>query len=300
MAFWPTRDAADDLVPRVSLDELYDERVADWLRERGAVIHLETPVAEVVGDELNESAACGWPTAASGRSTLSILAVPWRRVGELLPPAIASRRRSAPAIRCHRVRPDQRRPPVVRSADHRAAARRARRPAVAVGLCAARAHHSPMHRSRALLPGRHQRLARSGGPRAAGDRGRSARRSAGRLSRGGGRAACVRWQLVTEHDAVFSVRPGLDAIRPRQQTAIPNLLLAGDWTAHRLARDDGRGRPQRLPGRRSRSVTTRPPRADRRARSAARLARAAAIGLTAGSQHRHDRHPSPLPERGES
>lgn len=35
---------------------------------------------------------------------------------------------------------------------------------------------------------------------------------------------------ITEHDAVFSPLPGTAAIRPRQQTAIPNLQLAGDWT----------------------------------------------------------------------
>src|SRR5207245_3945533 len=43
-------------------------------------------------------------------------------------------------------------------------------------------------------------------------------------------AHLLRWQVVTDQDAVFSVRPGLDAIRPQQQTAIGNLLLAGDWT----------------------------------------------------------------------
>ncbi|HMC12116.1 MAG TPA: FAD-dependent oxidoreductase, partial [Pirellulaceae bacterium] len=43
-------------------------------------------------------------------------------------------------------------------------------------------------------------------------------------------AKLIRWQLITEQQAVFSVRPGLDAIRPAQQTAIGNLLLAGDWT----------------------------------------------------------------------
>src|SRR5207249_2245361 len=43
-------------------------------------------------------------------------------------------------------------------------------------------------------------------------------------------AHLLRWQLVTDQDAVFSVRPGLNAIRPQQQTAIGNLLLAGDWT----------------------------------------------------------------------
>ena len=44
------------------------------------------------------------------------------------------------------------------------------------------------------------------------------------------RRTLLRWQLITDQQAVFSVRPGLDAIRPPQQTAMPNLLLAGDWT----------------------------------------------------------------------
>jgi zeta-carotene desaturase len=38
-------------------------------------------------------------------------------------------------------------------------------------------------------------------------------------------------QVVTEKHAVFSPLPGSDAARPRQETAIPGLFLAGDWTA---------------------------------------------------------------------
>lgn len=37
-------------------------------------------------------------------------------------------------------------------------------------------------------------------------------------------------RVVTEHRAVFSPLPGIDAYRPAQQTSIPNLQLAGDWT----------------------------------------------------------------------
>ncbi|MBM82813.1 MAG: hypothetical protein CMJ78_19810 [Planctomycetaceae bacterium] len=37
-------------------------------------------------------------------------------------------------------------------------------------------------------------------------------------------------RVVTEHRAVFSVVPGIDALRPQQQTSIQNLQLAGDWT----------------------------------------------------------------------
>jgi uncharacterized protein with NAD-binding domain and iron-sulfur cluster len=43
--------------------------------------------------------------------------------------------------------------------------------------------------------------------------------------------ALLRWRMLTEPSAVFSVRPGLDALRPAQATPIENLVLAGDWTA---------------------------------------------------------------------
>ena len=39
------------------------------------------------------------------------------------------------------------------------------------------------------------------------------------------------WRVVTEHAAVFSVRPGIEALRPSQQTEVNSLLVAGDWTA---------------------------------------------------------------------
>jgi len=38
-------------------------------------------------------------------------------------------------------------------------------------------------------------------------------------------------RVVTEHAAVFSVRPDLERLRPRQQTPIAGLFVAGDWTA---------------------------------------------------------------------
>jgi len=36
--------------------------------------------------------------------------------------------------------------------------------------------------------------------------------------------------VLKEARATFSVTPGLDAVRPSQQTALPGLFLAGDWT----------------------------------------------------------------------
>jgi uncharacterized protein with NAD-binding domain and iron-sulfur cluster len=43
-------------------------------------------------------------------------------------------------------------------------------------------------------------------------------------------ARLVRWWVVTEHGATFAVRPGVEALRPPQRTAIDGLFVAGDWT----------------------------------------------------------------------
>ena len=45
-----------------------------------------------------------------------------------------------------------------------------------------------------------------------------------------GDAKLLRGRLVTEHRAVFSPLPGVDSLRPEQQSSIRNLQLAGDWT----------------------------------------------------------------------
>ncbi len=43
-------------------------------------------------------------------------------------------------------------------------------------------------------------------------------------------AELLRWWVVTEHGATFSVRPGVESLRPPQRTPIDGLFLAGDWT----------------------------------------------------------------------
>jgi uncharacterized protein with NAD-binding domain and iron-sulfur cluster len=44
-------------------------------------------------------------------------------------------------------------------------------------------------------------------------------------------ARLFRSRVITFREAVFSVQPGIDRIRPGQQTPAGNLALAGDWTA---------------------------------------------------------------------
>jgi zeta-carotene desaturase len=43
-------------------------------------------------------------------------------------------------------------------------------------------------------------------------------------------ARLVKSGVLKEARATFSVTPGLDAVRPAQETALPGLFLAGDWT----------------------------------------------------------------------
>ena len=43
-------------------------------------------------------------------------------------------------------------------------------------------------------------------------------------------ASLKRYRVVIEHGATFAVRPGIEALRPPQRTAVDGLFFAGDWT----------------------------------------------------------------------
>jgi uncharacterized protein with NAD-binding domain and iron-sulfur cluster len=43
--------------------------------------------------------------------------------------------------------------------------------------------------------------------------------------------AMPRWQIVRERRATFAATPSQNKLRPPAQTALDNLVLAGDWTA---------------------------------------------------------------------
>ncbi|WP_437190961.1 hydroxysqualene dehydroxylase HpnE [Planctomicrobium sp. SH527] len=49
-------------------------------------------------------------------------------------------------------------------------------------------------------------------------------------SRSNTKAEILHSRVITERRAVFSVTPGIDELRPLQQTAIGNMQIAGDWT----------------------------------------------------------------------
>ena len=225
--FLAHRDASHVVVPQVSLSNLY-ERVVQSLQSRGVVIHLGAPVACVAGTT-NRLAGVQLVDGTERTFDFVILAVPWDRVGGLLPgplhAAIDPGNQfaafgSAPITSVHLWfdRP-------LTDLPH----------AVLVGRLsqwvfartAGTNQHSPptTHYYQIVISASHNLAGRD--RQAIVDEVIDDLRAVFPAT---ANAKLLRWQLITQRDAVFSVRPGLDAIRPPQQTAIPNLLLAGDWT----------------------------------------------------------------------
>jgi squalene-associated FAD-dependent desaturase len=222
--FLAHRDAAAMYAPTVSLGELYDRRVADWLGQRGAALHLETPVEAIKGN-VERVSGIGLNDGSDRDFDFVVLAVPWRRSGELLPPAVAAvvdpqshfgSLESAPISSVHLWFDRS-----ITELPH----------AVLVGrlsqwVFARTLKDSNEHYYQVVISASHELAGRD--RQAVLDEVLADLRAVFPAAAG---VQLVRSRLITEHEAVFSVRPGHAAVRPRQQTAIPNLLLAGDWTA---------------------------------------------------------------------
>lgn len=226
--FMSNRTAYHIAVPTVPLSELYD-RIADWLRSRGTIIHVESPIARVTG---TAARATGVELADGSLRPFDfvIVAVPWRRVSSLFHADMAAaipefqtldQIESSPISSLHLWfdRP-------ITDLPH----------AVLVGCLSQWLFNrgpTPSPRSDETWHA-YQVVISASRELAIYSREEVLRKVVEelRLIWPVAISAQVRhWRLVTEHDAVFSYRPGFDGLRPPQQTPIANLALAGDWTA---------------------------------------------------------------------
>lgn len=84
--FLAHRAAADVLIPRVPLGELYDERIAGWLLANGVQLQLGEAVKSIASD----SSACLQVRTARREIAADqvVVAVPWKHVRELCDPAL--------------------------------------------------------------------------------------------------------------------------------------------------------------------------------------------------------------------
>jgi squalene-associated FAD-dependent desaturase len=218
-AFLAHCDAADLHVPVEPLGTLFGERLVAWLARRGAMVEAGRAATAIERD------AAGRATAVrAGDVTIPcdavVVAVPWRQAARLVPDLVPEADESlagSPITAVHlwfdrgcidlphavlvgRVsqwvfRPDE--------AEHRS-----------TGYC-----QVVISASRGLL----------GGDRAAVVP--TVVEELRQVFPAARAARLVDSRIVTDPTAVLSVRPGVDAVRPSATTSVPNLFLAGDWTA---------------------------------------------------------------------
>ncbi|MCR4410890.1 MAG: hydroxysqualene dehydroxylase HpnE [Thermoguttaceae bacterium] len=226
-----SRRAYELAIPTVALAELFDQRLGAWLAGQGAVIRRGVRVAQVEGDARRVAALV---LADGTRLAFDavVVAVPWWTVQRLLPPAMlavlpgvadAARLEPSPITAIH-LWFDQ---PVCRL------------PHAVLLDGVGQWLFSPPERAR---PGEHyaqvvisasRRLLGRDHEEVIGQvvRQISSLFSESQTTHPPRPAKLLRGRMVTERRAVFSVQPGVDALRPAQETALENLVLAGDWTA---------------------------------------------------------------------
>ncbi|MCL4193769.1 MAG: hydroxysqualene dehydroxylase HpnE [Thermoguttaceae bacterium] len=221
--FLAARRAYELRVPRVPLGEIYDRRVAQWLGERGAIVHTATRIRRLDGTA-DRISGMVMPDGSRRAFNYYVLAVPWRIAPTLLDEGVRWRL------------------PMLEGAARLEAAS-----ITSVHVWVDR----PIEGARdAALVGRLGQWVFDRGPTAGGYHYQVVI-SASHALVGGDREAVfcqmwkelvevwpeaersrpIRWRVLEYPEAVFSPRPGIDQLRPDQRTPIGNLALAGDWTA---------------------------------------------------------------------
>lgn len=224
--FLASRDAYELIVPTVSLGELW-AAVGRWLESRGAVIRLRSAVRG-----MEDSPAGKTLLLADGtRETFDcvIAAVHWRQIRgllaapllEKLPQLTATQQiESAPITAVHLWydRP-------IADVPHAALVGR-------MGqwvFCPQREQQidsRPAYYAQVVISASHALVGRAPETIAA-----EVCDELAAIFPAAQGARLLHQRVVTHRHAVFAMRPGIDSLRPSQQTTIRNLCLAGDWTA---------------------------------------------------------------------
>ena len=261
------------LLPTAPLDEIYGQRLTNWLTSRGTTVLMQTGVTQLEEQEGRVSGA----RLRSGelmRADEVILAVPWHRLADIVPPSLvnhptveaASQLKSAPISSVHlwfdrtvidvphaaligrlsqwvfaRVESQgmrvesQTTVPSEQGGSHRPtefsdlgcdhSPQATNNGPLTTDRLPLSTHHSPLTYLQVVISASHEVSAK---PRA--EVIAEVLRELGEIWPAIREASLVHGRVVTEHRAVFSPLPGSEAQRPVQQSPIPNLQLAGDWT----------------------------------------------------------------------
>ncbi len=215
--------AADVLIPRVSLSELYDQRIAGWLRERDVTIRLGEAVKQIAAHESGGIIVQTVSTKIIAQAV--VVAVPWRRLPELLDVSLQTAvpklsdlasLESSPITSLHlwTDRPITDLPHAV-LIDRLSQWVFARSDA---GMNKGHYYQVVISASRELA-GRSQQSVID-----------EVWQDLQAVFPAARAARLLDSQLITQRDAVFSVTPESEPLRLPQRTLHPALVLAGDWT----------------------------------------------------------------------
>ncbi|HEX7446263.1 MAG TPA: hydroxysqualene dehydroxylase HpnE [Pirellulales bacterium] len=225
--FLASRGAYQVDIPQLPLSELYGGPLQAWLAANDVALHLATPVRRIEGDATRLSAV----VLDEARLTVDavVVALPWRRAGEVFDESLAAKLpelmtvdqiESAPITAVH-LWFDREITPLPH--------------AVLVGRLSQWLFNRGRRASDQSLPTGHYYQVVISASRGLANRPRPEiiDQIVGELAAiwpAAGDARLLHARMVSEQAAVFSVRPGIERLRPSQQTAIANLALAGDWT----------------------------------------------------------------------
>ncbi len=226
--FLAARTAYEVHVPKVPLGEVYGKHLEDWLTRHGIVVHLGAGVDQVDADT-HQARGIILRDGTVHCAEAIVLAAPWQHLAEMIAPQARdalpwltgmSRLGASPITGVH-LWFDRAIFPLPN--------------AVLVGMlsqwifnrgtCAREGTADKEHYYQVVISASRHILGR--------DRGEVVGEICEELRRlwPSARAArLLRWRLVTEQAAVFSAGPGVDRLRPTQQTPIDRLFVAGDWT----------------------------------------------------------------------
>jgi len=216
-------------VPALPLDLLYGERLQNWLRKRGVRVRMGTAIARL---ERSTSRVLAIVDREGSRYATDhvVLALTWRRALEVLGPellaempdvAAAAEIESAPITGVH-LWFDR----AITELPHAVLVGQLSQWLFARGSSASSENQSREHYYQVVISASRELAGRS--------RDDVIQQIVAELKSvfpAARDAQLLRGRVVTEQEAVFSVRPNADRGRPPQQTPIANLTMAGDWTA---------------------------------------------------------------------
>ncbi len=225
-AFLRNRHGWEVSIPAVPLDDLYGRPVIDWLGQHGGEVRLLTGLKSLEGD-VNAITAARLRSGESLRARDFLLALPHYLIGRVLPeplaahPSVASlsRLETAPISSLHLWFDRE-----VIDLPHAVLLGRTgqwifQRPASSHEDAPGTIHYQVVISASRSLEGRPAEDVRN-----------EVLAELAELWPEATTSHLHHWRLVTERRAVFSVTPGSDGVRPPQQSPVPNLQFAGDWT----------------------------------------------------------------------